>query len=93
MGEAKPDTQRGWGKGGVKADRGNREREVQWAREGEHRRDSSLGAGRQSAEEEMAEWEWEERETDTRDGLRETPRGAETSTHRHAQVPRVGERQ
>lgn len=33
MGEAKADTQRGWGKGGVRADRGSGEREVQWARE------------------------------------------------------------
>lgn len=94
MGEAKPDTQRGWGKERVKADRGSRERGVQWAREGARRRDSSLGAGRQRAEEEM-EWEWEAREADTRDSLRGIPRGqkpAPTEIHRYPAWERGSQR-
>lgn len=55
-----------------------------------------MGAGRQRAEEEMAEWERKERQTDTRDGLRGTPRGqkpaASTEIHRYPEWERDRQR-
>lgn len=74
MGWGRPNqTHRELGKGGESKQRGGiGEREVQWAREGGI---GETAAWERKAEEEMAEWERKDRETDTRNGLRGTPRG------------------
>lgn len=92
MGEAKPDTQRGWGKGGSQQIGGvGRERFSGPGRGWQLRgRDSSLGEGRQRAEDDVAEWEGKERQRQET-SVRGTPgrqKPAPTETHRHPEWKR-----